>query len=667
MKEKILPFSLSNILLSVVDFEFRATRFNLSEMVFDSRHDFILTLPSPRLAVRMVFANERYLSGPCRYGVRRPVSVTLTDTKNNSLLAAVSITIHLKNFEMYGTAHTCLPIDFDKVDFTHSYVLTVRDEKTGQILGKKTVHFFRQFQGRTYISEVLRPAYAGVQPDFSWKLYKSFDAETMVCQYIRFYLNQKDSVELPPFLPEMEVRVYFPDGSIESKFVTPTCEDEEGDPGKYCVSASIFMTRSHKGVGYAELICFDVPIAGFVFNTQGESVEGYWQGSDIEPLDEYSLVEAAARFKNAVCEPETQASLVADEDFDKALDEFISSHLKEVDEEADDNSESENQPDSDEMDDSESLPEVEEEAPDSAMQPDSGAQHADEEVSLNPLRSLEKLTGLNSVKEKLNAYQKLVIFNKKRQECDLPIMNLPLHAMFWGSPGTGKTTVAKRMGLMLKRAGVLSRGHVVIKERATLLGPHYSNEETNTLQAIQQAQGGILFIDEAYQLYQPDDPRDPGRFVIETLMTALADESKRDWMLILAGYTEEMKRMFEMNPGLKSRIPESNIYIFEDFSEEELMEIAERYLERNSYSLTEDARSALALRLGDDYSNRNRSFGNARHVINLIQTEILPNMATRIVETNDFEASALSLIQSSDIPHSRNLCKPKNIRIGYRV
>lgn len=132
------------------------------------------------------------------------------------------------------------------------------------------------------------------------------------------------------------------------------------------------------------------------------------------------------------------------------------------------------------------------------------------------------MTGLQSVKEK-----HLVLFNKKRQELDLPTLKLPLHAMFWGSPGTGKTTVAKRMGLMLRRAGVLSKGHVIIKERATLLGPYYSNEETNTQAAIDEAQGGILFIDEAYQLYQPNDPRDPGKFVIEALITALADESRR--------------------------------------------------------------------------------------------------------------------------------------------
>lgn len=117
------------------------------------------------------------------------------------------------------------------------------------------------------------------------------------------------------------------------------------------------------------------------------------------------------------------------------------------------------------------------------------------------------------------------------------------------------------MGMILHRAGVLSKGHVVVRERATLLGQNYNSEAENTIAAIKEAQGGILLIDEAYQLYQPNDPRDPGKFVIDTLLTALADETNRDWMLVLAGYLDDMKRMFDMNPGFKSRIPESNIYL----------------------------------------------------------------------------------------------------------
>ena len=223
------------------------------------------------------------------------------------------------------------------------------------------------------------------------------------------------------------------------------------------------------------------------------------------------------------------------------------------------------------------------------------------------------------------------------------------------------------MGEMLAKAGILSKGHVVIKERATLLGPNYSMEETNTLEAIEAAKGGILFIDEAYQLYQPNDPKDPGKFVIETLLTALADESNRDWMLILAGYPDVMRKLLEMNPGFKSRIPESNIYVFDDFTESQLLEIAERYFAREKYSLTEEARIALSRRLHSDYTCRDKTFGNARYVINLIQTEIIPAMALRVVSNTDNDLRSLSEIQPCDIPQPKGLPHSHRFPIGFRA
>lgn len=349
-------------------------------------------------------------------------------------------------------------------------------------------------------------------------------------------------------------------------------------------------------------------------------------------------------------EGESDDPFSSDLEFYRALDDFLTSHIpedledseKEDSEKTDDDSDSEEgsqEPDSEEVSDSKS-----------------------EESFMS---AISKLTGLKSVKDKLCSYEKLVRFNKMREEAGLATYQVPLHAMFLGSPGTGKTTVARHMGSMLRKAGVLSKGHVVFRERATLVGKVYGSEEEKTLEAIDDAKGGILFIDEAYQLYQPNDPRDPSRMVIETLMTALADESNRDWMLILAGYKDEMLRMFEMNPGFKSRIPESNIYIFDDFSEGELMEIAENYLHNNQYTLTSDAQEAIRSRLSSDYASRDKTFGNARHVINLIQTEILPSMASRVVDQENPDVESLSLIKSCDIPLSRNLTKGGRPKIGY--
>lgn len=641
MKENKLPISLSQLLFNVPEPDFRPTRSSLLEMVFDARHDFTLTMPDPKLAVWMTFANERCLEGDGRKGVRRSVLVTLSDATNQKLLASASVSVNIKGGEYCYYAQACLPIVFDEVDFTHPYKVTVTDRKSGQILGDRELRFFHQFIDRYYISEIFKPFSAGFGPYYVHPTFKSFNADISEYSYVCFHLSPEESITLPPFIPEMEVRIYFPDGTVESKFVTPELDEGDSYLTTYHVAAPFYMTQLKKGICYAELISFDIPIAGFVFNTDSYTVFGPWYVPDIDPLDEYSLDEATERYKKSIDDNSGETkSTFTDDDFENALQSFISSeqeHDKSMPEET------------------EQTEESTDDTPDPVIEP------------ISPLKALDCLTGLHAVKEKLQAYEKVVKFNKMRLDNNLPANSLPLHAMFLGSPGTGKTTVAKRMGLMLHRAGVLSKGHVVIKERATLLGPNYSMEESNTLEAIEQAQGGILFIDEAYQLYQPSDPRDPGKFVIEALMTALADESKRDWMLILAGYPDEMKRMFEMNPGFKSRIPESNIYIFDDFSEGELMEIAERYLERNSYSLSPEARLALSKRLAGDYASRGKDFGNARHVLNMIQTEILPAMAVRVMSESNINAEMLSLIQPSDIPNQMRKLQPQRPHIGYRA
>ncbi|MDE6120912.1 MAG: AAA family ATPase, partial [Muribaculaceae bacterium] len=364
-----------------------------------------------------------------------------------------------------------------------------------------------------------------------------------------------------------------------------------------------------------------------------QDISGSWSGNEIQPIEEYStenagkLIDKYLPWRNEPVEP-----------LDDFLDQFFA-------------------PESKGTDDGETSRQT-----DSVDAPQQDVAQNNQE---SLIESLDNLTGLRSVKEKLAVYERVVRFNKMRADRQLPVSATPLHAMFLGSPGTGKTTVAKKMGEMLRRAGMLSKGHVVVRERANLLGQNYNSESEKTLAAIEEAQGGILLIDEAYQLYQPNDPRDPGKFVIETLLTTLADESVGDWMLILAGYPEEMRRMFEMNPGFKSRIPLSNIYTFDDFTETELMEIAENYLQRSNYSLSSDARDALESRLKADYAHREKNFGNARHVLNLIQTEILPAMAARVVKEGLEDVASLTEIQKADIPASAERTKGSRGRVGF--
>lgn len=287
----------------------------------------------------------------------------------------------------------------------------------------------------------------------------------------------------------------------------------------------------------------------------------------------------------------------------------------------------------------------------------------DEKAAAKP--TLDSLIGLNDVKRRVESYTRMVRFAKMRKEAGLPTPEVSLHSMFLGAPGTGKTTVAKIIGQELYKAGVLSSGHVIVRERAELLGQFYNSEGDNVRKAIEDAQGGILFIDEAYQLYQPNDPKDPGRFVIESLMTALADESKRDWMLILAGYTEPTLKLLELNPGLRSRIPATNIYIFNEFSEEELLQVAEQRLDKFHFSLSDSARDALVMRIKSDYQHRDAEFGNARHIVNLIDQEILPAMAARMGELNAIDRTVLSTILPTDIPMPIAPKQAQRPRLGF--
>lgn len=653
MKNKRLPFTLVSLNIGVYDSSSPFTSNYPGESLFDDRSDFIIDFDITAVAVLMNFCNDRTLTDYSAPGIRRSVAVALVDATDGFIISNKSIRVNMSRGEESIICRVDLPLAYDNINFDHTYKICVRDENSGLMLDQRFFHVFPEnFDGK-HVSDWFTPIQGGLTRLYYYAEYRSLAAECPGYYGVRFRLNV--SVDPAPWImPEMEIRIHFPDGSIVSRFCKIECQDF--DLGDYQVETTFFMRPGRLGIGYAELICMDYAIAGFVFCTDGDEDSRAWAGEELMCLDEYTLESATERYKMltesqpAADGEDAEADGETDDEFEKLLQDFIESQIEEeVKEEPD---EEEPSPCPDETGEGETDTEEEDASP---------------EGDLDINTALNQLTGLKMVKEKLSVYETMVKFNKLRRDNSLPVEALPLHAMFLGSPGTGKTTVAKMMGSMMRSAGVLSRGHVVVKERATLLGPYYSNEETNTLKAVKEAQGGILFIDEAYQLYQPNDPRDPGKFVIEALMTALADESNRDWMLILAGYPDEMKRMFEMNPGLRSRIPESNIYTFEDFTVGELMEIAESYLNRNDFVLAAEAREELYRRLAADYATRDKGFGNARHVINLIQTEILPAMASRVLACHDISAEQLSTIQPSDIPERIITAQARNSRIGYRA
>jgi len=600
MKQKS-PISMEEILFRSYNFNEKSeieaeSNLGFDDFIFDLRRDFLIDKDFAGIAVRLGFMNQRYLVTGKERGVRRKVSVTLIDATKRVVISTKEIRVAIKGEDPYATFYVDFPAESSAFASGHTYKVVVRDEGVSEVITEEVIHLFGT-ENLGNPANWYEIENACVIPEGETEPYRYIKLKNYDDYRIKFYMTSRISHLLPMILPELEVRIYFPEEvKIISRFVEPR-KINSSDPDYY-VEVPSYVLGTYSGTYYAELLCMEYPVAGFVFSVEGPVRKGMFKDEDLKPLEEYSK---------------------------EGADNRLAMELKNHD-----------------------------------ILTGNATIKCDEK---SLLQSLDNLTGLSSVKEKLITYERIVRFNKLRADNGLPVCAMPLHSMFLGSPGTGKTTVAKLMGEMLKEAGMLSKGHVVVRERATLLGQNYSAESEKTLAAIEEAQGGILLIDEAYQLYQPNDARDPGKFVIETLLTSLADESQRDWMLILAGYPDGMKRMFDMNPGFRSRIPDSNIYNFEDFTEEELMEIAERYFATRSYNLTADARAELKKRLASDYSMRDRSFGNARHVVNMIQTEILPAMAVRVIKSGKKDIPDLSEILKEDIPQPVK----KKIRPGFRI
>ncbi|HWJ03152.1 MAG TPA: stage V sporulation protein K [Verrucomicrobiae bacterium] len=237
---------------------------------------------------------------------------------------------------------------------------------------------------------------------------------------------------------------------------------------------------------------------------------------------------------------------------------------------------------------------------------------------LEILQELDALIGLTTVKKLIKEVQAFVEIQKRRSKEKLVAEPLVLHMIFRGNPGTGKTTVARIVGRLFKEMGVLQKGHVIEVERADLVGEYIGHTAQKTREQTKRAQGGVLFIDEAYSLARGGE-KDFGKEAIDVLVKAMED-NKENLILILAGYRDEMDWFLETNPGLRSRFP---IHInFPDYNTEELLEIADCMLAHRQYRLTLDARLELKRVLTNQLINGHKHSGNARLVRNIIEKAI---------------------------------------------
>ncbi|MCP8616436.1 AAA family ATPase [Salirhabdus salicampi] len=252
--------------------------------------------------------------------------------------------------------------------------------------------------------------------------------------------------------------------------------------------------------------------------------------------------------------------------------------------------------------------------------------------------------GLDPLKHTIKEIYANVMINRKRKEAGLKTEHQMLHMLFKGNPGTGKTTIARKIASLFHQMNLLSKGHFIEAERADLVGEYIGHTAQKTRDLIQKALGGVLFIDEAYSLARGGD-KDFGKEAIDTLVKHMEDHHQ-DFVLILAGYPEEMERFLYLNPGLKSRFP--IIVDFRDYTVDELMKIAHIITEQKQYRLSNEAKAKLRNHLWEMKTSYVSDFSNGRYVRNVIEQSIR-RQALRVVAMKKYSVSDLTYITRDDL------------------
>ena len=263
----------------------------------------------------------------------------------------------------------------------------------------------------------------------------------------------------------------------------------------------------------------------------------------------------------------------------------------------------------------------------------------------------EDLVGLAPVKQRIREIAALLLVQRLRKNLGLGInaSSVGLHMSFTGSPGTGKTEVATRMADILFKLGYIRKGHLIEVTRDDLVGQYIGHTAPKTKEVLKKAMGGVLFIDEAYYLYKPDNERDYGSEAIEILLQVMENQ-RDDLVVILAGYKDRMDTFYESNPGLSSRI--ANHVDFPDYAPDELLTIGNTLLEEQQYRMTQEAKDVFL-----EYINlrmKQPLFANARSIRNALDRARM-RQANRIFETSDktLTKADLTTIQAEDIRGSR--------------
>lgn len=360
--------------------------------------------------------------------------------------------------------------------------------------------------------------------------------------------------------------------------------------------------------------------------------------------------------------PKNEVDIDDDDEFTKLLDKFLNEGMEIVDEKApfDDTNGDQQEDEEDEDDvDLDDLPEDSVHTDDETTDihfPD-GEIEQNQNISVkveilrpiaNPRDELNKLVGCSDIKHRMDELVALTSYNKMMHELfpNGKQHEVSLHSVFLGRPGTGKTTVCKIFGSLLRQAGALSKGHVVVCDRGTFIGTLWGDEERSMKQVLEMAKGGVLMIDEAYLLNGKHD-NDPGKLVIQLMMNILSDETQRDIAIVLCGYKDQMMKMLDTNPGLQSRFP--NKFEFTDFTIDELLEITRRRIKDYDYQFTAQAWEKYRGMLVQAYQVRDpETWGNARFISNQLE-RIYIQHAARCVKQCPQDKRELLLLTPEDI------------------
>lgn len=274
--------------------------------------------------------------------------------------------------------------------------------------------------------------------------------------------------------------------------------------------------------------------------------------------------------------------------------------------------------------------------------------NANNDDETNPLEELQTLIGLSEVKEEVSALANFVKIQQEREKKGMKAVGLSYHCVFTGNPGTGKTTVARILAAIYRNLGILKKGHLVETDRSGLVAEYVGQTAVKTNKIIDSALDGVLFIDEAYSLVQGGG-NDYGQEAISTLLKRMEDDRNR-LIVVLAGYSEDMNRFIDSNPGLQSRF---NRYIhFSDYSADELKQIFMLNVEKNQYLLEPEGEELLTKILNFAIEHKDKNFGNGRYVRNLFEKTI-QNQAIRLSCQPNITAEELSKLKAEDLPTNK--------------